>query len=348
MIQAVVIGTDYFTQPWNILDVGRAGTTAAWIVIHFFDTPPMPLSWLVLVLSFMKGINGFKAFDKTRFYVRLIFQSLDDIKFFLIIFVYTTLSFGALNVTTYEQPDYGFIYLWVVPFDLVSGESGNMNSEESDLRYFSFCLALVVNIVLMFNMIISILGDSFDAFQLKSEIIDYKEMAEVVQEIEQIKNLFRPADKDQYLSVCVNPYEDKAGGWGGKVFKTQLSIEQAQKKIEESIRNTGLVIDEKITEGIGAVGVKISEVREDFKILSNDIKSSGGGGTLGGGEYLGSDISEIKSQGREVNRSIEQLSGYFSGFEKRITDVEQDMGSVKNSLASLDQKLEIILSKLAN
>ena len=51
-------------------------------------------------MNVIRGLTGFKAFDKTRYYIKLILQSLDDIKYFLIIFVYTTICFGLLSVTS--------------------------------------------------------------------------------------------------------------------------------------------------------------------------------------------------------------------------------------------------------
>ena len=89
----------------------------------------------------------------------------------------------------------------------------------------------------MLNLLISILGNSYDEFQQKSDIFDFKEMTETVREIEYIKNLFRPANEYRYLSICVNPYDEGEDDWGGRVKEIKTWIDKSQKKIETKINS---------------------------------------------------------------------------------------------------------------
>ena len=334
LVQLESIGLTYFWEIWNWVDIARVVTTFAWAVLDLFTTPPVGLLWVMLVLNILRGLTGFRAFDKTRFYIRLILQSLNDMKFFLIIFMYTTLCFGILNTAASESHNYDILTLWIIPFNLASGDTGNMNTNSNNLQYYTFCFALLVNIVLMFNMIISILGDSFDEFQLKSEIIDYREMAEAVLEIEQIKSLLDPADKYQYLSVCVNPYDDTKGGWGGKMIETNMMIKETQKNLNNRIAKSELAIGENVNSRMQLVEFKVSTVQNDVKTATSDIKIING--------YCSSVDKEVK----EMKTSMGNMTNGFGQIENKITMVENEMRQVKTSIVELDNKLNSIIQLL--
>ena len=228
----------YFKSAWNWLDVTRLLTDCVWIILFSLGISSKYFTWAMLVLNIIKGLMGFRMFDMTRFYVRLILQALDSVKYFLLVFLYTTLSFGILNSAAVTESSFGFTDLWIVPYNLGIGISDHMETGVPDLQYFSFCLALLVNIVFMMNLIISILGNSYDEFQLKSDIINYKEMGETVLEIEFIKNLSHPKSDSQYLSVCINPYDEEECDWGGRVREIRSLIEKNQNK--QDLRNSSL------------------------------------------------------------------------------------------------------------
>ena len=225
----------YFKSPWNWLDITRLVTDCVWIILFSLSISSKYFTWAMLVLNSIKGLIGFRMFDMTRFYVRLILEALNSVKYFLLVFLYTTLSFGILNSASVTESNFGFTDLWIVPYNLGAGISDQMNTDVPDLQYFSFCLALLVNIVFMMNLIISILSNAYDEFQVKSDIINYKEMGETVLEIEFIKNLSHPEGESQYLSVCVNPYNEEEGDWEGKLKETISLIEKNQHKLESKI-----------------------------------------------------------------------------------------------------------------
>lgn len=86
---------------WNSLDICRVAITITWILMALLSMPqPHNLTWFFAIFNFMRGLTGFRAFNWTRFYVRLIFGSVMDIASFLIIFVYITVAFGVINYTS--------------------------------------------------------------------------------------------------------------------------------------------------------------------------------------------------------------------------------------------------------
>jgi uncharacterized protein (DUF2062 family) len=69
--------------------------------------------------------------------------------------------------------------LWINSFGLAFGDTAGFLMEEFNLQYFTFLIAIILNVILMLNMIISILGDSFDKFQIMKVFHNYKQMTEL-------------------------------------------------------------------------------------------------------------------------------------------------------------------------
>jgi hypothetical protein len=101
LIQLAYCGfVEYFTSAWNIIDQLRLILTFTWIILLYFESSIVILTWLMIIINAIKGLIGFRTFDKTRFYVRLIIRAFQDVFFFMIIFFYSTLAFGLLFAST--------------------------------------------------------------------------------------------------------------------------------------------------------------------------------------------------------------------------------------------------------
>ena len=72
-----------------------------------------------------------------------------------------------------------------------------------------FLIASVLNVVLMLNLLISILGDTFDQFQIDKSIIDYKEKAEWALEIETLFFFVRKESDSRYMHFCISSNNDE-------------------------------------------------------------------------------------------------------------------------------------------
>ena len=70
--------------------------TSVWIILDFFTVSYLKFTWIVAFLNLFRGITTFRVFDGTRYYITLIITALNDIKYFIIIFTYSTFSFGVL------------------------------------------------------------------------------------------------------------------------------------------------------------------------------------------------------------------------------------------------------------
>ena len=216
-----------FALNWNTLDIVRALVSFAWIIFAFSNlSQPVSLTWFFVMLNFLRGLTSFRALDGTRFYILLILGSVADIFSFLFIFIYITIAFGIVNSTTIDNKnDNLFQIIWAKPYDMAHGTFDH--EQDIGLEYIGFFFASLFIIIVMLNLLISILGDSYDKFQLESNKLDYKERIGTVYECEVLFFWRARIEESKIFAVCdYPPGKGKIGedDWTGKVFAIQRTM----------------------------------------------------------------------------------------------------------------------------
>ena len=202
---------------FNTIDLSQIIISGIWLSYRFNSTNNQALTYALVSLILIRGLTGFRCFRVTRYYIRLILNSIKDVLPFILIFFYSTLSFGII-CSVYK--DVSVSEIWIYPYDLNMGAGSH--SDSFDINYLSFLIATIINVVIMLNLLISILGDSFDRFQVSVEEIDLMEMAKTLLEFETILFWRRwKIDKGKYL---IGMLEDrKKNKLQGKVTKEEFN-----------------------------------------------------------------------------------------------------------------------------
>ncbi|OMJ72763.1 hypothetical protein SteCoe_28711 [Stentor coeruleus] len=307
--QIFIIGKEYFTSKTNILDIFRMIFTISFIIsLRVFDVKNNDINWMTMFLNLIKGISGFKAFSNTRYYIRLLSESIYGMKDFLIVFVYTIISLGLLNAISGEQKILTFESVWMNSFGLVVGNTDNFYSG-SFVQHITFIIAITLNLIIMLNMVISLLGDSFDEFQLNAEIYNYKEMLEVIFEIEQVMSLSATNDQFSYFHVCMHSYEQTGSGWKGKVMDTRTYIKE--KLFEEDLK----------------------------PLIENNILSVNR-------QILGVE-SSVRNIDSTIRANTKNTENTISTIKTKIVILEENIKEVNEKITRIDTKLETLLSLLS-
>ncbi|OMJ80949.1 hypothetical protein SteCoe_18714 [Stentor coeruleus] len=108
------------------------------------------------------------------------------------------------SISTHES--FNYYSIWSSPFGIIVGKTDSFY-ETNFIQSITYIIAVTTNMIIMLNMIISILGDVFDEFQLNAEIYNYTEMAQVISEIDQILSYLGSTENYKYLHVCIHAYE---------------------------------------------------------------------------------------------------------------------------------------------
>ena len=205
-----------FLINWNSIDLGRIILCILFLIYEFQSSSNQEVTYCLISLILIRGLTGFRCFRMTRYYVRLILNSIRDILPFILIFFYSTLSFGII-CSVYR--DISMSELWMYPYDLNIGAASHNN--EFDINYISFFIATVINVIIMLNLLISILGDSFDRFQINALEIDFMEMAKTLVEFETMMVWRRKSlDTGKFLVGIMNENQQKKKQ--GKITRSEF------------------------------------------------------------------------------------------------------------------------------
>ena len=180
----------------------------------------------------------------------------------------------------------------------------------SVLVYISILTAKIVNVVLMLNMLISILGDSYDNFLLEKHIIDYREKLDSIIEIQRMLYWKRVKGSKEFILFLVNSFEDKENeNWNGKL--TYL-----ERKQERNMQD---------------IFYKVNDFGKSNKKLILDIEDRIG-------DRIGDGI-EGKIAMRVENKILEAEGRIVAGVENRISDIEKKISSIETDMKRVIQLL---------
>ncbi|OMJ91413.1 hypothetical protein SteCoe_6103 [Stentor coeruleus] len=309
VVQAVVTGIKSYISFWNFIDFVRTIISLLWIIIIASTSKPYynEIGYIMVIFNFLRGLSGFRAFDSTRFYVRLIIRAIIEVIPFILIFFYTTLFFGSLYWTSGgEFRSDSFYGLWQVPFEL---NMGNFNNETSpNLSFLSFMFGSVINVIIILNLLISILGDSYDKFQSEAIEIGAQEMTELIIEIETMMFWKRNSSQKKYINICnKTKFEGLSDEWEGKLkaISSMIIKNNTQSRISSDLLNK-----------------KLENIEEKLLIV----------------EPLKKKLDNID----KVVTAVDALSKKIEALEKKLEFV----GSLDKKLADFDAKVDTLSKKV--
>ena len=154
--------------------------------------------------------------------IRLITEVIKDIFPFLIIVLYSTIAVGAIfQLMNLDQINFSNYMTLSYLITLKTILDTNYNT----IQWICFILANIINPMILMNLIISIMGDSFDKVQENRDIADYKEKAALIVEIEVSRIWKRSSKLQQRFHLCKEiESSSSAGNWLGKVRELKLMI----------------------------------------------------------------------------------------------------------------------------
>lgn len=238
LFQVTLTYQKYFTDMWNFLDLFRI---LLFVLYFALDTHYNSLLFFLHLFSWAKGVSYFRIFSSTRYMVNLLQEVVKDILAFIIIFFYFTLAFTFMLVSVQDSQNYSDFYRLGDTFLLNFG-SFTISEEDHWLMWLCFVISSMINFLVMVNLLISIIGDTYDKVQTFKVIADRRELAEIILEIEELMIWKRKVNADRYLHmVCSDSKVDNEGSWEGRVRELQNTIFS----IGNSVKSHQVCVDEK-------------------------------------------------------------------------------------------------------
>lgn len=210
MFQMFLTRLIYFTDIWNYVDLARSTACFLYCIliwVDFDDKFSKQVLVSLIFLSMVRGISYFRLFDKTRYMVNLLSEVFKDMISFLILLSYSTYSFAIiyfimvnnlLNDSGSQTQPFSSYVASAYLLNLGDFQTENYGPFEWVIFFF----ASVINPLIMLNLLISIMGDTFGRVKDEQAIADMRELTGMVIEGEYLMFCRRKQGKKMYMQIC--------------------------------------------------------------------------------------------------------------------------------------------------
>lgn len=275
-IQLVESPKKYFKDVWNFVDLSRIFGTYIFVFFKVYKKNHVFLNQILTALYWIRAVTYFRISDKTRYLIRMITETFADIVPFLLIFFSSTITFALLFYVVEKSDNFSntFVIAYRLNFNDFSGIMPNGYSDDLSLTFWIiFFLASIMNPIILLNMLIAIMSDTYDRVQEDQVVADCKEMAGMIMQVESMMFWRRNFNRKSYIHRCDYVRDLRSGDneWVGKIRAIKKSISRLQIKVKGN--------DRKLERMQGKVSMKIKEIRsinDQMAKTISELEGSGG------------------------------------------------------------------------
>lgn len=266
----------YFKDFWNVLDITRILGTYIFIFLMLYQIQYVFLNQILTSLYWIRAVTYFRIFDRTRYLIRMITETFIDIIPFLLIFFSSTFTFSLLFYIITKSDNFSetFVHTYQLNFNDFSGfMPGGYSESLSPIFWIVFFLSSIMNPIILLNMLIAIMSDTYDRVQDDQVVADCKEMAELIIQAEGMLFWKRNFNKKSFIQRCdyVRHLRTENAEWMGKIRAIKKSISRLQIKAKGN--------DRKLERMNGKINVKIKELKGINEQISKKVSDMEGTNT---------------------------------------------------------------------
>jgi hypothetical protein len=186
-------GLSYFLQIWNYIDIIPPIGIFLLILLQFITIENLTLeSSIKAIVSFFmwaKFLYFFRIFKETGYLIRMILTVMYDMRHFLLVlligifaFADSFLSISMLNEDQSDRFVTSFIGSSVYTYRLILGDfnTDEFGSVSVLLVWILFLLCTVFNMIIMLNLLIAIISESFATVTSNASNAAYQEMSALI------------------------------------------------------------------------------------------------------------------------------------------------------------------------
>jgi hypothetical protein len=257
LVQIGGSGLAYFRDIWNLIDISRSIISFICIASINGDITldsNYEIISVVVVLSSTRGVSYFRVNKKTRFFINLLFEVVKDMSAFIVILVYTVVSYCFVYLSLFGDAEGN-----ISPFEdslssAISLMFGDISNEPQDeFAWIITIIFLIINPIIMLNLLITILGETYDRVKGNSIVADNIELVELVIEASQLLVWNRKREIKMYYQVCKPP---------ASIFEIENPVEGKLNRILQEVGEISKKIDRRLNDFDG-------RLEEIYKIITN-------------------------------------------------------------------------------
>jgi len=272
LAQALTSSSSYWLNPWNYIDTFRGFLCMFWGVLILLDQKLAFLGedyqknvrLVVSLLCFLRGFTYFRSFRMTRLFVYLTLAVVKEMYSFLIIMAYSVFSFGVCTSILLGHTTIGVS--WASAFSLILGDFDS--STFGALEWGVFMCAALINVIIMLNLLVSILGDAYEKTQMSVRENDLYLMLGLISEYESLLYWRRNTSTPTVMFVCASAQiEENVQEWAGLAMDVKNAMKQENTEIKQQLKELGT----KNAEIKQQLGTENAEIKRELKELGGKV-----------------------------------------------------------------------------
>lgn len=227
----------YFSDPFNYPDLGTIGCcTFSVFAAGSSIEDSIALEWPVMIgilLLYTRALSYFRLWGRTRHLIRSITETFYDMVPFVIIMIVLTCCYASAYMACFEPAEFrnhDYTFRLFKGYELLLG---GYEDPENGPHYVMFVVLSIVAIIVLLNMLIAIMGDTFGRVQSNTVVYDYRERLSVNIDLESLIYVCaRNRRKYFHIGIARRP-----GGFDmeEESFSTQNKL--LRRLIKENMRN---------------------------------------------------------------------------------------------------------------
>ena len=233
---------DYPKDPWNLVDICANSLTAMYLALYRTDSESEDRKVILAFANFacwLRVVGYFRIFEPTRYLIRMILEILKDMTAFVIIL--TTFIIQSALCLMALQPGESYYIYWQIAYRLAYGDFIDAEENDTHGQRIFFIVASVIMTLVLLNLLIAIMGDTFDNVQSSQKKENVRERLSLILEVSKFLNRWNRNNKEKkYIHVCTNErlrQEEEDKTWEGKVKVLQNTIEKFGTEIKNLVAN---------------------------------------------------------------------------------------------------------------
>ena len=183
---------NYFLSFWNLLDLSSLILNfTVWIsdLVGISDEKYVPLSAIAILIVYLKLFYFGRIFISTASMIRMVIFIFYDMKYFLFIFLLVWFAFGNwyyilsknnISSEAFYENTFFTAFLYAYQQALGAFDVSAFVDEDKHLLFFIWFFNSLILFIILLNMIVAALGDTFDKVQENSSNNSLKEIVSIM------------------------------------------------------------------------------------------------------------------------------------------------------------------------
>ena len=248
---------EYFKSFWNLLDLSSVILNVCVVIMEFSNADFRNInrvSGISVLILYFKLFYFLRIFFATAYLVRMIIEIVLDMKFFVSVLMIGTMAFansfyifGRNSDPTdgnLAGSDISQAFIFSYRIGLGDFDTSGFTTRDQEILWIVFFLNTMIIQIVLLNLVIAIMGDTFDRVQETQENSMLRELAQMIRENEFLFSRRRYFKRSKYIIVIEPEKRADAGvAWEGKLNQLKNFIEQSSEdhiqhlqKLKDSIK----------------------------------------------------------------------------------------------------------------